>query len=379
LANLDAYPLAELVRARARIAEQGLPVYDFGLGDPEEPTPLFVRQACQASIGPASSYPTVRGSAPLRAAIADYLQRRYGADLDPERAVLPTSGSKEAVFHLPQAVIDPGAPDRAVVFPDPSYPAYERGALFAGGEPVAVPLPQDWQFRPWELDEALLDRTRLIYLNSPHNPSGAVSSLQDLARIHALCRSRNILVVCDECYADCYDRTPPPSMLEVASQGVLVLHSLSKRSGMTGYRSGFLAGDEAWIALLAEHRTNPGLAPQDFVNEAARAAWSDDEHVRERRAIFAAKRQLLEGFLRQQGLQVAPSQTTFYLWFKAPPGHDDESYAAWLRQAGIIVAPGRMLGSTSACHGYLRMAMVPSLERCAQAIEAWKALANRPA
>ena len=371
LDRLEAYPLATLVRAANQLRAAGGPVYDFGLGDPDEPTPAFIRQALRDAVPANSQYPTTRGKRPIREAIAAYLDRRFGVTVDPDTQVLPTSGSKEAVFHLPLAVIDPAAADRTVVYPDPSYPAYGRGTLFAGGEPVAVPLPSDWRFRPWELDPALLARTRLLYINSPHNPSGTITGLDELRRIHQLCLEHDILLVADECYADMYDHEPPPSTLEVGIDNLVVIHSLSKRSGMTGYRSGFLAGDPRWIQLLAELRTNPGVAPQAFVNAAAVAAWSDDAHAAERRAIFTAKRALLRAFLEGIGLEVAPSQATFYLWFRAPEGHDDDSYAALLRTAGIVVTPGRMLGSTRACHGWLRLALVPDLEGCREACRAW--------
>jgi succinyldiaminopimelate transaminase len=374
LERLDAYPMAALVRAVTELRAAGGPVYDFGMGDPVEPTPPFIRQTLRDAVPAVSQYPTVRGTLPVRGAIAAYLERRFGVTVDPTTQVLPTSGSKEAIFHLPLAAIDPSAPDRAVVFPDPSYPAYERGALFAGGEPSAVPLSDDWRFRPWELPSELLARTRILYINSPHNPSGAEQDLDDLARVYELCRRHDILLVSDECYADMYDERPPHSLLEVGSDGVLVIHSLSKRSGMTGYRSGFLAGDPRWVQTLAELRTNPGVAPLDFVNAAAAVAWSDDEHAAERRACFAAKRALLRDFLEGAGLEVAPSQATFYLWFRAPEGYDDASYADLLRTAGIVVVPGRMLGSTSACRGWLRLALVPDLEGCRAACEAWSRL-----
>jgi succinyldiaminopimelate transaminase len=363
--------MATLVRAAAELRAGGGPVFDFGLGDPTEPTPAFIRQALLDAVPANSQYPTVRGARPVRGAIAAYLQRRFDAVVDPDTQVLPTSGSKEAVFHLPLAVIDPAAPDRAVVYPDPSYPAYGRGAQFAGGEPVAVPLPADWRFRPWELDPDLLARTRLLYINSPHNPSGATMGLDELRRTHELCLEHDILLVADECYADMYDEHPPPSLLEVGTDNALVIHSLSKRSGMTGYRSGFMAGDPNWIRILTELRANPGVAPQDFVNAAAAVAWSDDAHAADRRATFAAKRALMRGFLEGLGLDVAPSQSTFYLWFRAPDGHDDASYAELLRGAGIVVVPGRMLGCTPACMGWLRLALVPDLEGCRAACEAW--------
>ncbi len=372
LDRLEAYPLAELVKAAARLRAAGGPVFDFGLGDPDEPTPAFIRNAVRAAVPKVSQYPTTRGTPGVRQAIADYLRRRFDVAVDPDTQVLPTSGSKEAVFHLPLAVIDPAAPDRTVVFPDPSYPAYGRGTLFAGGTPHAVPLPDDWLFRPWELDDELLRRTRILYVNSPHNPSGATASLDDLRRIHAVCVRHDILLVADECYADMYDHQPPHSMLEVGVDNVLVIHSLSKRSGMTGYRSGFLAGDPRWMSIVGELRTNLGVAPQDFVNAGATVAWADDDHAAERCEIFTEKRALMHAFLDSTGHQVAPSQATFYVWFRAPDGHDDQSYAKLLLQAGIVVVPGRMLGSTRAGHGWLRLALVPDIAGCQAAIEAWR-------
>lgn len=374
LDRLEAYPATALTQRRARLEATGQPVFDFGLGDPELPTPPFIRAALCGAVGVRSQYPSVRGQPPVREAIAGYLRRRFGVDLDPEASVLPTSGSKEAVFHLPLMVIDAAAEDRLVVFPDPSYPAYQRGALFAGGEALPVPLGKDWRFRPWELPEEVLRRTRLLFVNTPHNPSGTVTSLDELARIHALCRAWDILLVSDECYADIHDGTPPPSLLQVAQEGVLVVHSLSKRSGMTGYRSGFLAGDPQWIQRLAVLRANPGVAAQDFVNEAARVAWSDDAHAEERRREFVARRRFMRHFLEAAGFEVAAGAATFYLWFHAPPGHDDLSYTELLTRVGIIAAPGRMFACTDAAHGWIRLALCPDLPACQRAVEAWRTL-----
>jgi succinyldiaminopimelate transaminase len=370
---MDAYPLHRLDQARARIRAAGLALHDFGLGDPVEETPRFIREALKDAIPERSRYPTVRGGAAVRQAIAGYLSRRFGVALDPETQILPTSGSKEAIFHLPLAVIDPSAADRTVVFPDPSYPAYERGTRLAGGTPHAVALGADWRFRPWELEAGILDQTRLIFINSPHNPSGVVAPLADLRRVHALCRERDILLVSDECYADLYDEVPPPSALQAGLDNVVVVHSLSKRSGMTAYRSGFLAGDARWIRLLHDLRLNLGVAPQAFVNAAAVAAWSDDAHAEERRRTFAAKRACVRQFLEAAGYDVSPGEATFYLWFRAPNG-DDLAYSAWLEAAGIVVTPGSILGSTAAGKGWIRLAMAPDMAGCQAAIAAWKPL-----
>ena len=339
-----------------------------------EPTAGFIRDALQKGLTANCRYPSIRGTQRFRQTAADYLARRFGVTVDPETQILPTAGSKEAVFHLPLLVIDSQADDRVVVFPDPGYPAYQRGVLFAGGEPHPVLLEGDHVFRPWLLPDTVLNRTRMIWVNSPHNPTGAVHSLQDLRRIAQLCRERDIVFASDESYADIYSDGPPASALQAGVDNVVVLHSLSKRSGMTGYRSGFLAGDPSLIARLTTLRSNPGLAPQSFVDAAACAAWGDDAHVADRRALFADKKALLMAFFSEAGIEVAASEATIYLWIRVPEGQTDETWAAHLLDHGIVVSPGRMFGVAGGGRGYVRVALVPSLSEIEDAIRLWRTL-----
>ncbi len=370
---LPAYPFVELDRRKAEMRRRGVRIYDFTIGDPVEPTAEFIRQALLGAISPVCPYPKVRGSAAVRGAIAGYLQRRFGVDLDPAREILPTAGAKEVVFHMPLLVIDANAPDRRVVFPDPGYPACARGASFAGGVPTAVPLHGDHVFRPWELPERVLRETRLLWINTPHNPSGAVMSREVLERTAELAHKHDILLVSDETYADIWLDEAPPSLLEVARDNVLVLHSLSKRSGMTGYRSGFVAGDPAVIAQLAALRSNPGLVPQDFVNAAAAVAWADDDHVAPRREAFAAKKRVFLDFFDEVGLDVIGRHAAIYLWVRVPDGHTDESWARLLLDRGLAVSPGRMFGiSDEAGAGFVRLAMVPTVDDCRDAVALWR-------
>jgi LL-diaminopimelate aminotransferase len=367
---LRTYPAVAVDARKAELLASGRKVYDFGKGDPEDPPPPFVAEALARAIRPRFPYPNVRGSDAIRGAIADYLQRRFGVSLDPATQILPTSGSKEAVFHMPLLVIDPAAPDRTVLFPDPGYPAFQRGALFAGATATAVQLEGDHVLRPATLAPALLAQTRLLWLNHPHNPSGAVTSLADLRVAAETCRRHDILLACDETYVDVFHGEPPHSLLEAGTDGLVVLHSLSKRSGMTGYRSGFLAGDADIIRRLATLRTNPGVVPTDFVNAAAVAAWQDDAHVEDRRAVVHEKKVLFLDLFERLGFEVIGREATFYLWVKVPKG-DDEAYALRLLQAGIVVSPGRILGVNGGGEGYIRLAMVPSLADCKEAIAAW--------
>jgi len=372
--NLRAYPIAELNRLKEEAAASGIRLFDFGTGDPREPTADFIQEALKDALKPRCGYPGVAGSALVRDAIAGYLKRRFGVTVDPDTQILPTAGSKEAVFHTPMMVIDPKAEDRLVVFPDPGYPAYQRGALFAGGEPCPVPLEGDHVFRPWKLPEDVLCRTRMLWINSPHNPSGVITPLSDLQRIADMCREYDILCIADETYADVYFNERPHSLLECGVEGMLVLHSLSKRSGMTGYRSGFLAGDPELMGLLKKFRANPGLVPQDFVNAAAAAAWSDDTHVAERCAIFAEKRALFLEFFRDVGIDVVGSDATIYLWIRVPEGHTEQSWSTMLLQSGIVVSPGPMFGVSGAGTGFVRLALVPPMSVCREAIAHWRTL-----
>lgn len=371
LGQLPSYPTVVLDRKKAELIAQGKPVFDFGTGDPTEPTPAFIRARVGESIPENCRYPTVVGDVGVRRAFAGWAQRRLGVHLDPDRQVLPSSGSKEVVFHLPLLCIDPAAADRAVVFPDPGYSVYYRGTVFAGGEPVPQRLDGDFVQRPWTLPREVLRRTRLLWINSPHNPTGAVMSENDLRRTWEVCREYDILLASDECYADTWFDRPPTSILQVATEGVLAVFSLSKRSGMTGYRTGMVAGDPQVMAALRDLRANPGLAPQDFVNAAAATAWDDDAHAEERRAIFAAKRAVLVEFLRTAGLEVVASEASFYLWVRAPSGHDGMSYAAKLLSAGIVVNPGSAFAVTDAGNDFVRLALVPDVETCRDACRVW--------
>ncbi len=360
--------MAALDERKAALRAAGKTLYDFGLGDPKEPTPPFLREALRAAVPEVSQYPSPRGTPALRRAAAGYLARRFGVSLDPDRQVVPATGAKEAIFHLPLAFA--GGPRRKVVMPDPAYPTYEVGARFAGLEPVKVPLTAANRFlvEPEALGEAVLSGTLLFWLCSPHNPTGAVAPRDYLERLGRAARRHGFIVVSDECYADVWFGERPASMLEVQVENVLAVHSCSKRSGMTGYRSGFVAGDADLVALVQRMRSHPGVASPDFVSAAAAAAWGDDAHAEERRRIFAAKRERFLAFFAARGLEVHGSEATLYLWVKVPAGHDSASYALALLEEGVVVAPGTAFG---AGEGYVRVALVPTLAECDAALGAW--------
>ena len=368
LAQLSGYMQEKLNGVREAAVKSGKPVYDFGIGDPREPTPLFIREAFAKAIPEVSQYPSVAGLPALRKSISAYLGRRFGLSLDPDREILPCGGAKEALFHLPLIAV---SKERDLCwYPDPAYPVYERAILFAGGQARTLPLRAGRGFLP-ELDTISPDewrRTALVFDNYPHNPTGAAAPRAHHAKLAALAREHGFLVVCDEPYVDLFVGEPPHSALQVTRENVLVIHSLSKRSGMTGYRSGFIAGEPETIAQIREARANFGVASQSFVQAAATVAWQDDAHVAERRKVFADKRALLLAHLNKLGLSNSGAGA-FYLWVRVPEGSSSETYAEKLATRGILVAPGTFFGTQG--KGFIRLAMVPTLSDCRKAIEAW--------
>jgi succinyldiaminopimelate transaminase len=368
LDKLGAYQIA-MIQERARaLAAAGKRLIDFSIGDPREPTPRFIADALHDAVPEVSQYPLTAGMPELRAAIADYLGRRFGVRIDPDTQVMPTSGSKEAVFSSPLAFVDPTG-DESVVYGTPGYPIYERGALFAGAATDPVVLEGDFVLRASDVSEESWDRARMLWTCTPHNPTGAVTSDAELGDLVKAARASDTLLMSDECYADIYEESVypngPGSVLQHAGDdaaGVLAFFSCSKRSGMTGYRSGAMVGDAAAISALKRLRTATGTASPDFVQAAAVAAWGDDAHAAERRAIFAEKRQVLRPAFEKLGLEVVASTAGLYMWVRV---EDDMAVTERLLEHGIVLSPGRFFGSGG--EGYLRLALVPTVDECEDA------------
>jgi LL-diaminopimelate aminotransferase len=373
LARQGAYPLLRLDERRRELEERGAELFDFGTGDPREPTEELIRQALIAGVAKTSRYPSTTGKASLREAFCGWMERRHGVMLDPESEVLPATGSKEAIFHAPLAFLHHSHERRGVAYGTPGYPVYERGTLFAGGEALPVELEgkNGFLLPPGVVDP---ERTRILWINYPHNPTGATASYEYLEGIAEFCHEHDVLLFSDECYNDIYSREPPPSILEVTKERTLAFCSLSKRSGMTGYRSAMMAGDADLISALGKLRPSIGIATQSFVQEAATAAWSDEAHVEKRRRVFGEKRALFTEFFERVDLDYLSTDAGFYLWVTVPDG-DDEAYALILMEEGIVVAPGRSFGASG--EGYVRIALVPELGDCRLAIERWTELQAR--
>jgi len=374
LTGMRTYPFVRLTEAKQAALARGVDVIDFGIGEPREETPPFLRAALRDAVEaqPVSTYPLAVGLSELREAVAGWTGRRFGVSLDPATQIVPTLGSKELIFGLAQVVGDVHGRDLVAVTA-PGYPVAERGAAFAGCEVLELPLRSERDFLPdlEALDAATLGRLAILWVNYPNNPTAATAPVAFYERAAALAREHGFVLASDEAYSELwFDGDPPASALQAGSlENVLVCNTLSKRSSMPGYRSGFAAGDPGLIAALKRYRPNVGVTPQEFVQRMAVAAWSDEAHVVEVRDRYRTKREALLPALEAVGLRDAGGPATFFLWLALPEAAraaGSEAYAtALLEEHGIVVTPGAFFGPLG--EGYVRVALVPTPERCAEA------------
>lgn len=381
LANLRGYAFAEIQNRVTELRDQGYEVIDFGVGDPTVPTPEIVRSACKRAVDDraTSGYPKYTGSMELRSAASRWLKRQFGLEFDAETEITSTIGSKEAIIHFHEAMVDPGD---VVICPSPGYPPYVRGTILAEGEPYHVPV---WDRSDMLPDLALVpdevaDRAALIWVCHPHAPTGRCAKRSELEQILSWARDRGIVVASDEAYIDFYfDREPPPSMLQLGREGVIAFFSLSKRSAMTAYRVGFAAGDHRLIELLRTVKTNVDSGVPWFVEDAAVAALDDEAHVDEMRRFYQHNRDVLCRAMTAAGLEPCTPEGTIYIWQRVPDGMTSLEFAQKLLEppVPIVVTPGPWLAEPldgdgiNPGEGYVRMALVPPadlVERAAQRI-----------
>ena len=367
--NLPDYPWDAMVPYRERAEQHPGGVVNLSIGTPVDPTPEVVRAAL-TSASDAPGYPTTHGTPALREAIAAWFARRRNvAGLSPE-AVLPTIGSKEFVAWLPTLLgLGPGD---IVVFPRIAYPTYRMGAVLAGAEPLAT---DDLH----SLDETTLSRVKLIWLNSPGNPTGKVDDAARLTSVVELAREIGAVVASDECYAELpWDVSEAPSILDPrvcgsSHQGLLSVYSVSKQSNLAGYRAAFAAGCPELIANLVKTRKHAGMIMPAPVQAALIAAVSDDEHVSAQRELYRRRRAVLKPALEASGLSVEHSEAGLYLWCRAgATAERGQSRDTWalvqqMAEQGIIVGPGLFYGEAG--EGYIRVALTASDERIAAAAE----------
>lgn len=361
--KLPDFPWDRLAPAKARAGRHPDGIVDLSVGTPVDPVPAVVQDALRAGSD-APGYPLTHGTPALRAAAVGWLERRLGVAGVPPAAVLPVIGTKELVAWLPTLLgLGPGD---AVAIPDVAYPTYDVGARLAGADTL-VTAPQD------AADLILRHRPKLVWLNSPANPHGRVASAAELRGIVSAAREAGTVVVSDECYIELAWDAEPVSVLNPdvcgdSHEGVLAVHSLSKRSNLAGYRAGFVTGDAALVAELLEVRKHAGLIMPQPVQDAMTVALADDAHAAEQKERYRRRRVILREALERAGFRIDHSEAGLYLWST----RDEDCWASvdWLAERGILAAPGDFYGEAGARH--VRVALTATDERVAAAADRLK-------
>ena len=358
---------------------------NLSIGEPKHETPQLIKNALSDNLGGLANYPTTIGASELRETISQWISRRYNIPaLDAEKAIIPVNGSREALFAFAQAVIDSGKPDPIVISPNPFYQIYEGAAFLAGAQPYFInTLPEnDHAMDLGTVPEDVLQRTQLVYVCSPGNPSGKVMSLAQWQTLFEYSDKYGFVIAADECYSEIYfdESDKPLGALQAAHQlgrtykNLIVFSSLSKRSNVPGMRSGFVAGDEAIIEKFTLYRTYHGCAMNPAVQAASIAAWNDEAHVIENRRLYAAKFKDVTPVLSSV-LEVQMPDAAFYLWsrIKNQNMSDTEFAVTLYRDLNITVLPGSLLAREA--HGmnpgknFIRMALVASYDECMEAAQ----------
>ncbi|MCS4533685.1 succinyldiaminopimelate transaminase [Neisseria montereyensis] len=384
LDTLKPYPFARLRAALKDIpAPAGIAPVPLHIGEPKHPAPKIITDALTAALSGLEKYSMTNGLPELRQACANWAKRRYdGLQLDPETEILPVLGSREALFSFTQVVLDPTSdgPKPIVISPNPFYQVYEGATLLGGGE-IYFTNNRPPRFTPdWKnIPEDIWQRTKMVFICSPDNPSGSVMQLDEWAELFAMQDRYGFVIASDECYSEIYFQGRKPiGCLQAAAQlgrsnkGIVMFTSLSKRSNVPGLRSGFVAGDAALLHAFSLYRTYHGSAMSLPIQYASIAAWNDEEHVIENRRLYQEKFDKVLPIL-QQAFDVRLPEASFYIWLPVPDG-DDLAFARNLWQkAAIQVLPGRFFARDTPQgnpgKGYVRIALVADIETCVKAAE----------
>jgi LL-diaminopimelate aminotransferase len=370
------YLFVKIEEKKEELVKNGVDVIDFGIGDPDLPTPAHIIKKMTEVVGSleAANYPTSKGEFAFRKAVSKWYQKRFKVELNPRDEICCLIGSKEGLAHLPLCFIDPG--DIALV-PDPSYPVYKICTTLAGGEPYLLPLTAENKFIP-DLDSIpadVLKKAKILFINYPNNPTGAVCDKTFLGKAVAFAKKNDLLLVSDLAYSEMgYDGYQPMSILEIpgAKEVAIEFHSLSKTYNMTGWRIGMAVGNKEAVEALATIKSNIDSGAFKAVQLAAIEALSgSQECVEENRKVFEERRNVLIDGLNTLGWKLERPKATFYMWVPVPKGETSASFTEkLLDKCGILVVPGSGYGQAG--EGYIRMAITLPKERIAEAIQRLK-------
>lgn len=373
LSQLPPYLFAEIDRLKQDAIRRGMDIINLGVGDPDLPTPSHIIARMQEASADSRNhqYPSYEGMLSFRQAVADWYSKRFGVMLDPQTEALSLIGSKEGIGHIPLAFIDPGD---VVLVPDPGYPVYQAGTVFAGGIPYFMPLTRERSFLPdlEAIPSEVLTKARIMFLNYPNNPTAAVASRAFFAEAVAFARRHRLILCHDAAYSEmAYDGYLPESLLaaEGAKDVAIEYHSLSKTYNMTGWRIGFAVGCREVLSGLGRIKTNLDSGVFQAVQEAAIAALNGpQECVKAMRAVYKERRDALVDGLSALGFAVDKPQATFYVWIGVPREHTSASFAsALLSDVGIVMTPGTGFGRSG--EGYIRAALTVDVSRIKEAVE----------
>lgn len=373
LKKLPPYLFVEIDKAKKKARDEGCDIIDLGIGDPDIPTPRFVIDALnKAARDPATHrYSIDQGIPEFRQAAAKWLKKRFGVDFNPENEICPLIGSKEGIAHLPLAFINPGD---VVLVPDPCYPPYRAGTIFAGGEALCMPLLESRKFLPdlKSINHHLLHKAKMIFINYPNNPTSAVCDKKFLKNIVEFAQKHSLIVACDAAYSEItFDGYKAPSVFEVegAKDVAIEFHSLSKTFNMTGWRIGFACGNASIIEGLAKVKSNIDSGIFSAIQRAGVTALDNyDKHIKSAIKIYEERRNILVDGLNAMGMHVENPKATFYVWVKVPPRYTSATFAkALMERCDIVATPGNGFGEHG--EGYIRMAATIDKKRIKEAVD----------
>ena len=377
--SIGSYAFADVDKEVSKLKKLGITPIDFGVGDPKEPTPGIIRNYCKRAIDKRkeSGYPSYIGAKSYRGIIAKWAKERFNIDLDPDKELCSTIGAKEAVFNFAEGIINP---KDIVISPNPGYPPYERGTLFAEGVSYFYPLLKENNFLP-DLDKIpaeIRKKAKLMWINYPNNPTGAMISKEKLKEIIDFGVDNEIIIGSDECYTELYYEEKPISILELTKENVFVIQSLSKRSAMTSYRVGWLAGDERIVNIFKKVKTNIDSGTATFIQDAASAALLDETHVKQFRESYKKKRDMLVDALTSIGLEDCTPKAGIYIWQKTGMSSVDFAKKLLNKAIAVVTTPGAWISKEvdglNPGEGYVRFALVPTVHDCKTAAERIKKL-----
>ncbi len=375
---LPPYLFAQIDQKKREKLSQGVDLIDLGVGDPDIPTPKPIVETMQRAVEKPEHhrYPSYEGMLSFRQAVADWYKRRFGVELDPQREVVTLIGSKEGIAHFPLAFVNPGD---VVLCPDPAYPVYKIGTLFAGGEPYILPLKEENGFLPdfKSVPKDVLKRAKIIWVNYPNNPTSAIATEGFYKEFIEWARENNIIVASDLAYSEIYfGNEKPMSILQIegAKDIAIEFHSFSKTFNMTGWRLGMAVGNERLTAGLGKVKTNVDSGQFQAIQEAGITALNlPEEELQKIRDTYKGRRSAMVKALEEVGLKVYPSDATFYLWIKVPKGYTSAEFVSrLLDECGIVCTPGNGFGEYG--EGYFRISLTVPTQRLLEAVERIKRL-----